>query len=127
MPDMYRVGQIADAGAGGSTTPGKKYDSNKPPLVQGCFTYFAAALEGVAAISAYGAQKYNVPYSEQNWRKVENAKGRYADALLRHLKAHLRGEINDPESGKPHIDHMCWNALALSELEKPIAPTLNNP
>lgn len=113
--DRYRqVSQLAQA----SPQSGKKFDSGKPPLAQGCFAYFGKALAGVAEISAYGAQKYSVPYNEQNWRKVENGKGRYADALLRHLKAHLSGELIDAESGKAHIDMVSWNALALSELEK---------
>lgn len=97
---------------------GKKFDSGKSPMAQAVLAYFGKALEGVGLISAYGAQKYGVGYVDQNWRKVENAKGRYADALLRHLKAHLQGELIDAESGKPHIDMVSWNALALSELEK---------
>lgn len=97
---------------------GKKFDEGKAPVAQGFTAYFSRAVEGVAAISAYGAQKYNVSYADQNWRRVDNAKGRYADALQRHLAAHLRGELIDPESGKPHVDHMAWNAMALSELEK---------
>ena len=97
---------------------GRKYDSGKEPLARGFWAYFGKAARGVAAISAYGVAKYKVAYADQNWRIVDNAKGRYADALLRHFEAHLRGEILDPESGKPHIDHMAWNALALSELEK---------
>lgn len=97
---------------------GKKFDSGKPPVVQGMWAYFSRALEGVAKISAYGANKYKVAFTEQNWRKVENAKGRYADALGRHLGAYLRGELIDIESGELHIDMMAWNALAISELEK---------
>ena len=97
---------------------GKKFDVGKAPLAQGFWQYFGKAAAGIAFISEYGAKKYKVAYSEQNWRKVDNAKGRYADALLRHLKAHLEGEVLDPESGKPHVDHMAWNAMALSELEK---------
>lgn len=100
------------------STGGKKYDGGKEPLVQGCIAYFGRALRGVAAVSAYGAKKYGVAYSEQNWRTVDNAKGRYADAMARHLEAYTRGEMIDPESGKPHVDMVAWNALALSELEK---------
>lgn len=97
---------------------GRKYDGGKEPLAQGCFAYFGKALAAVAGISAYGANKYQAKFSDQDWRKVENGKGRYADALLRHLKAHLSGELTDAESGKAHIDMVAWNALALSELEK---------
>ena len=97
---------------------GKKFDAGKSPIAQAALAYFGDAIEAVSMVSAYGAKKYGVAYAEQNWRHVDNAKGRYADALLRHLKAHLRGEVLDPDSGYPHIDHMVWNALALSELEK---------
>lgn len=97
---------------------GKKFDGGKAPIAQAALAYFGRALEGVAQISAYGAKKYNVPYIDQNWRKVDNAAGRYADALVRHLTSHLRGELIDAESGKPHIDMVAWNALALSELSK---------
>lgn len=96
---------------------GRKYDGDKAPLVVNAL-YFSKALEGVAQVSAYGAKKYNALFNDQNWRKVENVKERYASALMRHLHAHLRGELLDPESDKPHIDMVAWNSLALSELEK---------
>lgn len=101
-----------------SGTVGKKFDGGKPPMVQGMLYYFGKALEGVALVSAYGRAKYDAVFADKNWAKVDNAKGRYADALLRHLTAYSRGEAIDEESGKPHIDMVAWNALALSELEK---------
>lgn len=97
---------------------GRKFDGGKAPLMQGLWLYFTKALNAVALISQYGKEKYQVEYYDQNWRRVDNAKGRYADALLRHLDKHFGGEKLDPESGKPHIDHAAWNVLALSELEK---------
>lgn len=118
MSEMSRTGQDSKGCGGQSGVSGKKCDSGKEPMVQGLLAYFGRALRGVAAVSAYGAQKYSVPYSDQNWRRVDNAKGRYADALVRHLEAYSRGEMIDQESGKPHVDMMAWNALALSELEK---------
>lgn len=115
---LYVKASDVAAALASAKSPGQKFDGGKAPLAQGFAQYFGKAAAGVALISAYGAQKYKVQFSDQNWRKVDNAKGRYADALLRHLMAHLRGEINDPESGLPHVDHMAWNAMALSELEK---------
>lgn len=114
LPAFLRPGEHATVTIG----VGRKYDDGKAPLMQGCFQYFGKALRAVAQISAYGARKYSCAFSEQNWRKVDNAKGRYADALLRHLEAHVRGEAIDQESGQAHIDMVAWNALALSELEK---------
>jgi hypothetical protein len=95
---------------------GKKYDAGKAPLAQGCLGYFRKALEAVATVSAYGAKKYKVAYSEQNWRAVDQARGRYLDAMVRHAAAHAAGETDDPESGLPHLAHAAWNALALLEL-----------
>lgn len=97
---------------------GKKHDGGKAPLAQGCIGYFRNALEAVAKISEYGAKKYKVDYSDQAWRLVPNARGRYMDAMARHLAAYAAGEQNDPESGLPHTAHAAWNALALIELEK---------
>lgn len=96
---------------------GKKFDSGKAPVGQAFLGYFRKAVEAVARISEYGANKYAVAYSEQNWRKVDNAKGRYLDALVRHTAAHAAGELLDPDSGHPHMAHAAWNALALLELE----------
>lgn len=98
---------------------GVKYDKGKAPLASGCIAYFGKALEEIADISAYGALKYCVPYSDQNWRKVDSAPERYANACLRHLTAYLNGEANDPESNKRHLAHAGWNILALLELVRP--------
>lgn len=102
----------------GGLQGGKKLDSGKAPVAQGFIAYFRKAMEAVAKVSEYGAKKYAVTYSEQNWRRVENAANRYADSLARHFAAHVAGEANDPESGLPHIDHVSWNANALIELRE---------
>lgn len=110
-------GQQLAAGAPGPT-PGKKLDSGKAPVAQGFIAYFRKAMEAVAKVSEYGAKKYAVAYSDQNWRRVEDAKNRYADALARHFAAYVAGESHDPESGLPHLDHVSWNANALIELRE---------
>jgi len=67
------------------------------------------ALEGLAAVLAFGAAKY----SANNWRGGFKWT-RLLGALLRHTFAIMRGEDNDPESGLPHIDHVgcCWMFLS---------------
>lgn len=110
-------GQQLGAGAVGYT-PGKKLDSGKAPVAQGFIAYFRKAMEAVAKVSEYGSKKYKVAYSDQNWRRVEDAKNRYADALARHFAAYVAGETHDPESGLPHLDHVSWNANALIELRE---------
>lgn len=89
---------------------GKKFDNGKPrfeliPL---------NALEGAASVMAFGAEKYG----EFNWMGLENAEQRYTGALLRHLAAVQSGEVNDPESGFKHIDHVLCNAIFLAYLQK---------
>lgn len=92
---------------------GLKFDGGKPRwslLMQGC----SAALNGVAEVLTFGANKY----AAHSWKQVENNKERYRDAMYRHLNAIERGEVLDPESGLPHWDHVACNALFLSELNK---------
>lgn len=84
---------------------GLKYDNNKPRMDLLDWT----ALEGVARVLTFGAQKYEA----NNWRKgLEYS--RVMGAMLRHLAAIQRGEDIDPESGEPHIDHLgcCWMFLS---------------
>lgn len=89
---------------------GNKYDQGKPmynllPPI---------AVNGMAEVLTYGANKY----APNNWRKVENAQERYQAALLRHAFAYLAGEVNDKESGLPHMAHVMACAAFLIELQK---------
>jgi hypothetical protein len=78
-------------------TTGVKYDADKlrydlvPP----------ESLEAVAAVLTYGAKKY----APDNWKHVSDPKARYYAAALRHMEAHRMGEVDDPESGLPHMAH----------------------
>lgn len=58
------------------------------------------AMEQIAMVLAFGAQKY----AAHNWRKGI-AYSRLLDAALRHLYAFADGEDKDPESGLSHIAH----------------------
>ena len=84
---------------------GTKHDTGKLPLD----LLDPLALEGVAAVLAFGAVKYEA----HNWRGGFKY-SRLVAALLRHTFAILRGERTDPESGLPHIDHVgcCWMFLS---------------
>lgn len=91
---------------------GMKYDGGKPRmdlLLSGC----PNALEQVSQILTFGAQKY----AAHSWQTVPQCEDRYLAALLRHLTAHGKGEINDPESGMSHLAHAACNALFILELE----------
>lgn len=91
--------------------PGAKLDKGKPRpgLVLGDF---ARALQHVTNVGTYGAQKY----TDRGWRSVSNGVSRYGDALWRHLLKDAEGEVNDPDTGIPHLAHAAWNALAILEL-----------
>lgn len=91
--------------------PGTKYDGDKlqytliPPH----------ALMEVARNLTIGLKKYK---ERDNWKKVPNASQRYLDALYRHLEAHRRGEIYDPDSSVPDMPHLAAvavNAMFLLE------------
>lgn len=93
--------------------PGAKLDAgkNRLALVMGGFP---RALEAVGTVGTYGASKY----SPNGWQHVTNGEERYSDAMMRHLMAHWRGEIIDPESGLEHLAQVAWNTLAWLELEQ---------
>lgn len=92
---------------------GLKFDGDKPRwtlMMQG----LAYALGLVVSVLTFGARKYEA----HSWRQVENGPERYRDALYRHLAAYEAGEVNDPESGLPHLAHVTTNAMFLLELDK---------
>lgn len=93
--------------------PGAKLDNGKmrPWLV---LSAFSQALGLVTEIGTFGAEKY----SDNGWLNVPEGEKRYAEALMRHVMAHWGGEVNDPESGLPHLAHAAWNILALIELRE---------
>lgn len=83
---------------------GTKNDAGKPPL----YLLPPAAIEEVAIVLGFGASKY----SAYNWRKGLSYT-RLMGAILRHLFAFLRGENNDPESGRSHLAHAVCGILFL--------------
>lgn len=78
------------------------------------------AINGLAAVLEFGAKKYAV----DNWRKGF-AYTRIIGSLERHLNAIKAGELTDPESGLPHIDHVGANWMFLSFFMKE-RPDLND-
>ncbi len=99
--------EISDRGAG------LKFDGGKPRwnlLMAG----LPDALSSVVQVLTFGAAKYEA----HSWRQVENGLERYTDALYRHLNAYASGEVNDPESGLPHLAHALTNLMFIIELEK---------
>lgn len=91
----------------------QKKDAGKIPIARGLVAYFPRALREIAAISAFGYEKYG---SWGGWVNVPNGLFRYEDALLRHTIAMATLEDRDPESNMLHAAHRAWCALAILEL-----------
>lgn len=91
--------------------PGAKLDAGKPRMTL-IYRDMAHALEDVAKVGTFGANKY----SDRGWKSVPNAEERYFDALIRHMNKIFDGEITDPDSGLSHYAHLAWNALAISQI-----------
>lgn len=76
------------------------------------------AVDEVVKVLNYGINKY--PKPEENWRvnsKKEDIP-RYEAALLRHMSAHMQGELIDEESGLPHMAQIATNALFIIALRR---------
>ena len=64
------------------------------------------SLEPMVDVLMFGAKKY-APF---NWQKPMDT-AEILESMMRHLTALLDGEINDPESGLPHMGHIQCNAM----------------
>jgi len=76
-----------------------------------------ASIEDAAAAFAHGAAKYGA----DNWKAArwdDDARRTYYGAICRHLVAHARGEVTDPESGAPHLGHALASAMIFAWHEK---------
>ena len=66
-------------------------------------------IEKIVEVYHFGATKYG----PDTWKQLENGEQRYKAALLRHLVEHDKNELRDTESGLLHMQHVCWNAIAM--------------
>jgi len=102
----------ADPTGRGAKEPGSKLDAGKAPILRGAIQYFPRALEQVAKVSEFGANKY----AWRGWETVPDGVNRYGDAMGRHMvKEAIEGPI-DADSGCLHAAQVAWNALARLEL-----------
>ena len=85
-----------------------KFDKGKPrvSLVDPMF------LLGIAEVMTQGAEVHGA----DNWKLCEEPE-RYLDALLRHTIKYWSGEKIDKDSGKSHLYHIGFNAMALDYLD----------
>lgn len=90
---------------------GAKHDQGKP-CIHSVLRYFPRALEAIARVNEHGASNHGW----DTWDTIEDAKGRYDDARLRHDLADAKGELTDKDSGLLHAAHRAWGNLAVLEL-----------
>jgi hypothetical protein len=89
---------------------GQKHDQLKP-----LYNLIPPNAESaVVDVLTFGAQKY----APENWRHVENAEQRYLAAAMRHIAAHRKGDIDDSESGLPHLAHAVCCLMFILELDQ---------
>jgi len=111
-----------------------RYNENKPQWSLVDFD----SLEPLVRVLKYGAHKYSifidkdgkeilgaditleeaklmncVSSGKENW-KLGFDNNKLLESLARHLFALMKGEINDPESGLPHIGHLLCNGMFYS-------------
>lgn len=104
------LAKIAAAFSPTPATVGRKFDSGKLDYTLVPFE----ALDEIVKVLMFGAQKYD----RDNWRHVDNAMQRYTAAAFRHLTAHAKGEVTDPETGISHLAHVGCCILFMLGLEK---------
>lgn len=101
-------------------TEALRFNSGKPKL--GYFLRsFPKALEAVARVKEFGANKYG----DDNWRLGNKPDEEYIDSLSRHIIAFLQNETYDKDSGCHHIGHAIWNLSALLELNYQNTPVID--
>jgi Domain of unknown function (DUF5664) len=70
-------------------------------------------IEATAEALEYGAKKYNA----NNWKKGLPIL-QVCASIVRHCFALMKGEVIDPDSGVPHVGHICANAAFLATYSK---------
>lgn len=102
MPELNMQPQ-ASSDSKSSTGEGLRYNEGKLR-----WDLIPPELEEIVEIYTMGAKKY----APRNWEKGMSWMVCFA-SLMRHTWKWLRGEDLDEESGRPHMAHVAWNAIAL--------------
>lgn len=66
-------------------------------------------IEKIVDIYTHGAERYGA----NTWQNLDNGYQRFKAALLRHLVEHEKGNTIDADSGREHLAHVAWNAIAM--------------
>ncbi len=87
-------------------------DADTPPRRKPSYTLLPwDVLEEVSQVFAVGAEKY----APNDWAKADNGGGDHLEAALRHIVAHMKGDVfDDPAlggSGLRHLSHAAARVL----------------
>lgn len=83
----------------------QKADRYNDGKLQWSLVHFKS-LEPMVQVLEFGARKY----APHNWKKGLGLK-KVMESMMRHVAAIMDGEVNDPETGLPHIGHIMCNAM----------------
>lgn len=79
----------------------------------GALRALGAPMREAAAVLEYGRRKY----AAWNWARGM-AWSVCVGCAIRHAEAILRGEVDDPESGLPHVGHLACNLIFLIQFHR---------
>lgn len=91
---------------------GMRFNTGKPPIWKGFINYFPRAMELVAFVSEFGANKY----AWDNWQSITDWENNLRDSLSRHLVNQGKGRVYDKETKLLEAAHLAWNANAYLEM-----------
>ncbi len=93
-----------------SAAKGIKFDKEKLKWRLVVWDFF----EAIVRVLMWGARTY----APENWKKVEDRRARYKDALLRHAIAYAKGEIIDRDTKESHLACIGCNAMFLHWMDE---------
>jgi len=67
---------------------------------------YPSMMREVSKVRQYGIKKYG---AAEDWLTTEPK--RHYDAAMRHIIAHMEGEMHDPDSGYLHLAHAVTNLM----------------
>jgi len=73
-------------------------------------------LEGAANIITENAVKFKEARGKPERAKLEDNEYRYLDALIRHVVEVQKGNLIEPDSKRPHTEHVIANSIILDDI-----------
>lgn len=87
----------------------------KPKIVAGVLHKFPKALEALALVSEFGAQKWDTSIDSRAYITMEDGYQKHLESAGRHLVGAVYGKYNAADGGVMHLAQLAWRALAAIE------------